>query len=356
MPDELQEVTSGDAFRPTAATWNAFIESARAHRGNKFSPSGGRGGNAQAFPLVPALTIMVLNEVGTNIDARSIVRLKEEVIGDPLLLPYEFRGRPIFKVGKPDAADNAIGIMHEPAGTTAQLARCAVAGVIVCDVEIQHASHKYARPIPDVTGRLISAPTGPARILWPEERTAPSTIRCVVHLIPQANADTNVRIADPTPDENGLYAGAIVSKLDAATAWDDDGPECKVLEIKGRTLEELLDDGVTPVRYDAALLFVDDDSGLPVYGVEWDGDAERKTLGGNVSTIPDDTPVKLLGETAGGFLCKVPVEDCEEPTPYTDEDAQDAVGGILDSDGAIYDDVTPRIRWDPLFSRMWMGL
>lgn len=116
----------------------------------------------------PVVTVWVKNNTGTDLPARSVVKLST-VLVDPVTLPLDFQARPVYGAVSPAVSTDAFVVLLEPV-KSAEIGRAAALGVVVVDVNVTSVGHLYAAP-GTLTTRLESATCGPAKILTRESGT-----------------------------------------------------------------------------------------------------------------------------------------------------------------------------------------
>jgi hypothetical protein len=173
-------VGPGDPIPTDAATWNAILGAAHAHRrGDRPQPGGGGlsfGGVVEAFALNSTGAALAPNRPAAVTAAGGI-----DVTGDG---GPPWQRTPVVTLGVPGASADFIVVTLEaiPAG---QIGRVAVAGAVLCNLKVNNAGHGYAAPTTNTTA-LESAATGPIRVL--HKGTGSSTRRCLVYLGDQVAA------------------------------------------------------------------------------------------------------------------------------------------------------------------------
>jgi hypothetical protein len=173
VADPLGKVNPGDGFVIRAATWNAFVDAARAHRKNEAGRAGA--GLPTPDPLTPGCTVLVKNATGSTLPAWSTVKLGSPVV-DAATYPYRVSDQPVFPATTPDGSDIPFAVTEEPI-RDGKLGRAVVLGVAVADVSVSDSGHGYAAPASSSLV-LASGTSGPARIIWKESGTG--TLKAVV--------------------------------------------------------------------------------------------------------------------------------------------------------------------------------
>jgi hypothetical protein len=155
--DALKTVTTGEAVRPSASTWNAFIEAARSNTQQKFSaipPGVNNGGNviavAQNNSGSTISRFSPCSVFGSLIDSTNSQSLPTFQSGVVCLQLLAFDATRLWVVALQDIAANQTGMVL-------------VSGVVACQVNINHAGDTCADVQSD--GTLQSASYGAATIL-----------------------------------------------------------------------------------------------------------------------------------------------------------------------------------------------
>jgi hypothetical protein len=164
VSDPLRKVQIGEPFRPSAPSWNAFVDAARAEQQRQLDRIAGQPSTYRDPDIV-----RVKNETGADLARFSVVGL-----GDPIFLPdvadtratQGFLQEVTFRAELP-TVNSKIAILLEPA-LEDRVVKAQLSGVIHCRVDIQNDGHAYAGPATGVTGRLVSKGFGPFEILWRE--------------------------------------------------------------------------------------------------------------------------------------------------------------------------------------------
>ena len=163
--DPLKKVKSGDPFRIPAATFNCFVDAARAH-------AEGRQQQLQT-PAVqtPSSGIVLLrNDSGDDIDRYNVLAVSG-VVFNPDTYPDSFKERVVLTGDTPATADaGRLVIALEPTPSGA-IGRALASGVCSVKVNVSDADHTHADVNDGQAGSLASSETGAARILWKESGT-----------------------------------------------------------------------------------------------------------------------------------------------------------------------------------------
>jgi len=172
MPDNLQHVQPGAPFEPSAATWNEFIDAARAVKDHRSQ----RGENALNALIQPHNTCLVKYDASTGSTLAAFSTLS---YGTPLIDPSAAASdrllaskRPAIAGVTPSAAtaNRPFLITMEPI-QGGSLGRAVASGLAVVQVSVSSASHWRAKPSAGVTANLVSAASGGVPILWKESGT-----------------------------------------------------------------------------------------------------------------------------------------------------------------------------------------
>ena len=148
----LNGLSSGD--------WNTFIDSAKAVESIRRSGS-------LAPEALPQATLRVKNSTGSDIGIGAVL-----AIGSPLFGPgdnlTEFRFRSSYAGNVPDASTKGrVAIAVEPI-KAGRVGHAAIAGLVVCKVDVTDATTDRASELAGQTDRLVTASNGPIRIVWRE--------------------------------------------------------------------------------------------------------------------------------------------------------------------------------------------
>ncbi|MCI0333703.1 MAG: hypothetical protein L0228_10835 [Planctomycetes bacterium] len=170
--DPLKKVQAGERLNIPAEAYNAFIDAARATRGQQ-----ALGANADAFSRQTTLA-KVRNLTGANRERFSIVGLSQPIV-PPADNEAEFLRQTTFDGVMPASGyEHRFGVLLEPLGVN-KIGLAAVAGVVPVKVHFTADDHKYAVIKNGDATRLKSAASGEALILWHEdfpESTEPPNI------------------------------------------------------------------------------------------------------------------------------------------------------------------------------------
>lgn len=164
MSDPLRPVQSGDNLFPRIRdkrTWNTFIDTAKKVQEHLGDTAHG------VKPIIPYIEAYILP--ASTVQTGYVV--------SPTGIPHTFPDhslqaqlRPIFNVAAPSSADDLVMIVTRPVqGGTDFVGRAVVQGLAVVNVEVTDADHEFAVPVASDMTKLVSAATGPVRILYPQD-------------------------------------------------------------------------------------------------------------------------------------------------------------------------------------------
>ena len=163
MSDHMKKVKSGDRLSIPAETFNTFIDAARDHRTRQQN----RGQAARPSNRSTG-TILVKNASGADRDRFDVLG-----VDAPIFTPTDnedsFKNQVALK-GVTPSEDNHEGrfvILQEPV-RTGDIGRAVVAGVTPVVVNVSDTEHGFADIADGVAGKLVSAESGGAQILWAE--------------------------------------------------------------------------------------------------------------------------------------------------------------------------------------------
>jgi hypothetical protein len=167
MSGGLRKVRSGEAFRPLADDWNAFIDAALDQRNRERS----RKRPETASPDRRNGVLLVRNDAGTDLDRFSVVGLDAPVIR-PADNEAHFANRIALTGVLPEEGthEGRFAVLREPIRSGA-FGRAWALGVFPAHVDVEHEDHDRAEMADGATDALLSGKTGSARILWKEEGT-----------------------------------------------------------------------------------------------------------------------------------------------------------------------------------------
>ena len=160
--DPLKKVQAGQQLNIPAEAYNAFIDAARATRGQQ-----ALGAEADAFSRQTTLA-KVRNLTGSNRQRFSIVGLSQ-----PIVLPAdneaEFLRQTTFDGVMPASGyEDRFAVLMEPLATS-RIGVAAVAGVVPARVHFTAYDQDHAAIINGDATKLKGATSGSARILWHED-------------------------------------------------------------------------------------------------------------------------------------------------------------------------------------------
>ncbi|VTR92822.1 unnamed protein product [Gemmata massiliana] len=170
--DPLKYVAPNEPLVITASTWNRFVDAARRSETETRQTAGAR--PLDGDPWRPALTVLVENTGESALPARTILTPAAAVLdpeGDPLLA----RRRPLIRGATPAAATDPVLVVLDGIAP-GEIGRAVVSGATVAQVSITSTSHRFARPLAGYSSHLISAATGPVRLLVPPTETGTKNV------------------------------------------------------------------------------------------------------------------------------------------------------------------------------------
>jgi len=208
MSDALKKVKAGDSLRIPAATFNAFVDAARAHR-ERQRDSGQRPKAAQQHSGI----VLIRNTTGVDLTRMLTVALGESVVG-PADNEDEWLRRPAFDAATPsESGAGRCAVMLEPAAQGA-MGLAMAAGIAPCYVFVHDAAHRYARPYPPNYVFQSSEDAADAQIVWKEAGTG--LLRAVVRL----GNDPDVELPLPVANPAVLAASGEAANTDAWGIFD----------------------------------------------------------------------------------------------------------------------------------------
>ena len=162
--------------------------------------------------------VTVRNSSGAPADRFGVLQL-----GDPLVTAAqnatEFANRITFEGLTPSDAAAPFCVLLEPL-PDGEIGRGVLMGAVPCLLDVASESHDYAGPVVGETGRLRTAASGPARVLWVEdaadgEGTAPVLRDAYVMLSGAAGATFSGARVTLTANQSVTGFGGVVS-------WDEE--------------------------------------------------------------------------------------------------------------------------------------
>ena len=130
MADPLGRLNVGDAIPTQQTTWNAILDSARAHRAGGGRPQ--QGAIVGDVESTPSLTVRVRNDTSGALVSGSIVELSTPLIS-AVDFPLEVNEAPVFAAIVPTSSTCAYGVLLGPLAVGEE-GEAAVSGVCVCEV------------------------------------------------------------------------------------------------------------------------------------------------------------------------------------------------------------------------------
>ncbi len=179
MATDLKTVKPGDPLVIPAATYNAFVDAARAHRGQLGYAAGPVETHAPNSGVVP-----VKNVSGQDQPRFAVLGITGPLI-KPTENPTEFYGRVVLKAGVPQDGHVArFVVLLEPLKANA-FGRACVSGVCVVKVKMNAETDGYAEVKTGQTDKLESAAAGSAVLVWVQpqgERSDPTVAWTIANL------------------------------------------------------------------------------------------------------------------------------------------------------------------------------
>ncbi|AMV29284.1 hypothetical protein VT84_33120 [Gemmata sp. SH-PL17] len=170
--DALKYATPGAPLVITASTWNRIIDAVKRSEDDPRPTAGAR--PLDGDPWRPALTVLVENTGEDAIEARTI--LTPKAVGlDPEDDPLLARRRPLIRGATPAAPTDPVLVVLDGI-RPGEIGRAVVSGATVAQVSISSTSHRFARPLAGYSSHLVSAATGPVRLLVPPTSTGTKNV------------------------------------------------------------------------------------------------------------------------------------------------------------------------------------
>jgi hypothetical protein len=205
--DPFRHVTPGEPLEIRAETFNVVLDSAKAFARGRL----GKAADAGKGRDRSALTVLVKNNTGVDLDVRSVLKVSDSP-ADPTEVPDEFRNQPVFHGTAPASDTDFIAVLDE-AIPNGEIGRAVVAGTTAVTVDVSDTSHKYAKPISGDTAKLVSSATAAACQLI--VRPTATVTTCVVQLqswgtgeggggvVVRADADGSGSVTAYVQEDNG---------------------------------------------------------------------------------------------------------------------------------------------------------
>lgn len=179
MSDPLRDTAPGEspARLLNASTFNLTMAAARWVREHGLAAAGRRGATPATDGTNDARLEVRVRAAGT-LPQWAIVTLGDPAI-DPGAAPQNANNTPVFECAAPVAGD-VVAVLMQPL-TAGRIGRAVVQGVCVAPVLIEDPGHRFAVPVAGDVFALLSADSGPIRLL-----TNPGlgTANCLVCLAP----------------------------------------------------------------------------------------------------------------------------------------------------------------------------
>jgi hypothetical protein len=201
MPgDPLKKVRSGDRLQIPAATYNAFIDAAIAHRNGRAT-----GGELQPL-LRQSGVVPVKNLTGIPQPRFSVVGL-----GDPIIPPdanvQEFKRQVTFTGNIPNKTvhHTRFAIYLEPVDNQ-RVGLAVVAGVAITQLLVLGVPYACAELITGSSQVLLNVPHGPAQVLWMDATAGP--LRWAIVRLEESDYEAVVQVTSNMPT-GGFYPGQV---------------------------------------------------------------------------------------------------------------------------------------------------
>jgi hypothetical protein len=133
----------------------------------------------------------------------------------------EQRRRPIFAGIAPTSTDPAGLVITIDPINSGSIGRAVIAGAVACQVQVGSAAHAFAAPVVGQTDRLLSATSGPLRVLHRESGTG--TVWALVSVGAGSTAAGSlavVRVTDPARDSLDRWPGRALAENSAYSTTD----------------------------------------------------------------------------------------------------------------------------------------
>lgn len=184
MSDPLSHVQPGDPLTIPASAWNDVLDLVRQKNG-----AGGPGaprGNLER----PALVVRV--KAGATLPTLAIITLGAALI-DPDTDPTDAARTPLFDAEAPVAGEVPAVLLSGL--SSGEIGRAVVQGVCVAPVEVVDAGHRFAVPVVGDVFALLSADSGPIRLLTNPGLGSAKCLVCLAPAPPPQNWLAPVRAA-----------------------------------------------------------------------------------------------------------------------------------------------------------------
>ena len=156
----LKRQVAGQAFNPSASTWNAFVDLAEAASQEDSNPS-----EQKRPPTKQPAIVWVKNSSGNDLDRFCAVKL-----GSPLFTQEQsendFFNRIAFNAVELEGQENeTVAILQEPLASD-KIGKAAIAGMTIAKIEVTDENHKYAGYSKNHPDYLVSIDEGPLRLVY----------------------------------------------------------------------------------------------------------------------------------------------------------------------------------------------
>ena len=154
----MRPVTQGEPFRPEAATWNSFIETARRVARSKLGASQGVRLDGDS----PTLSILAQNTTGADLDQFHVAKITDS-LWNPSTEIEPFKFQTAVKLGAPEASGELCVASHPIASNG--IGAVVFSGIVPVFLNVVDLSHEFADVVTGDPTKLASADSGPARIV-----------------------------------------------------------------------------------------------------------------------------------------------------------------------------------------------
>ncbi len=159
MSDE-RRTDPGQKWRPSSRLVNVMTEATRDFRARRLGREGGEGFDA---PLDEGLLVMVRNDSGAFAEPGYVLAVTGQLL-DPVELPAELLGRPLFSGDAPAATTDPVVVLRDGLEGGA-IGVAVMVGLAVVSLDVSDASHGYAVPTAGDASEMQSSATPGYRIL-----------------------------------------------------------------------------------------------------------------------------------------------------------------------------------------------
>jgi len=192
--DTFRTVKTGEPLAIPAAAWNALMDSARKNA----TPEVGFNRDSQSGPV----EVSVRNDSGADLPRFGVLS-----IDAPLISPADNEGEFLGRVAFSGVAITALNahsfVMALEPILDGKIGRATLSGTNTCTVTVGDTRHQFARALAG-SNVLITASSGPVRLLWVESSTG-SDKRAVVQ-IDHSNDSVLAIITSATPNGTNAWS------------------------------------------------------------------------------------------------------------------------------------------------------